>query len=491
MKLGELIQGIGRLKDPAFANLEITDITHDSRKVQHGSLFVAIEGGERDGHQYIAGASQIGAVAVVTRQPEKGPCCLPIVEVEEPRKAMAQMARLLYGNPDRVLKVIGITGTNGKTTCSFLVNHLLRTLGQAGRIGTLSYFNGVSEEKAARTTPESSDIFRLLGEMVRNRCRYASIEVSSHGLMYDRILGLELRYAIFTNLSRDHLDFHGDMDSYFRAKHKQFDHLVRGGVAVVNWDDPYGRRIKLPPEVSLLRFGQSREAELRFEVVRMHFKGSTFRVWYEGRDALFEMPLLGRHNIYNLVCAMAVALKEGLSLEDIQRETPTIRPVPGRCEILDLGQKFCVIIDFAHTPDALRKVLEACRELNPSRLIVVFGAGGDRDKSKRSKMGAIVDELADLVFLTSDNPRSEDPEAIMDMVQEGILRTPGPTFLRNWDRLQAISEALNTAGDGDVVIIAGKGHETTQKIGNEIIPFNDRSIAARIVQKRMDDSSHG
>ncbi len=490
MKLGELIQGIGKLHDPASANLEITDITHDSRKVQHGSLFVAIDGRKRDGHQYIAGASQIGAVAVVTRHPEKVPCCLPIVEVEEPRKAMAQMARLLYGNPDRILKVIGITGTNGKTTCTFLVNHLLRARGKAGRIGTLSYFNGVSEEKATRTTPESTDIFRLLEEMTRNGCRYASIEVSSHGLMFGRILGLELQYAIFTNLSRDHLDFHGDMESYFRAKHKQFDHLVPGGVAIINWDDPYGRRIEVPEGVALLRFGRCPEADLRFEVERMHFKGSSFRVFYQGQEARIEVPLLGLHNLYNFVCAMAVALKEGLGLEDIQRESVSAPPVPGRCEILDLGQNFGVIIDFAHTPDALKKVLEACRDLEPARLIVVFGAGGDRDKLKRPKMGAIVDELADVVFLTSDNPRSENPEAIMDMVQEGIKRPPGATFRRNWDRLQAIAEALNTAQDGDVVIIAGKGHETTQEIGKEMIPFNDRTIATRILRERLDIGHH-
>ncbi len=485
MKLAELSRGIGELVDPSTGSLKINHITYDSRKAQHGSIFVAIEGSQRDGHDYIATAIQLGAVCVMTSKPEKVSTNIAILAVNEPRRAMAGVARRLYNNPDRELKAIGVTGTNGKTTFTYLVNQLLRPLGKAGRIGTLSYFNGVSEEKASRTTPESSDIFRYLREMASNQCKYAAVEISSHGLMLDRVLGLELHYAVFTNLSRDHMDFHGDMESYFSAKRKQFSLLVDNGLAVINIDDPYGHRIETPPNTRKLYYGRSENADLRFTPHKLSVDGADFDMSYQGQKQRFHIPLLGLHNIYNVAAAMAVALAEGRSLRELADDAGRLSPVPGRMELIRLGQEFGVIVDFAHTPDALLNVLRACKEAKPNRLLVLFGAGGDRDTSKRSEMGRIVDQFADLIFLTSDNPRSEDPEAIMDMVQKGVNRPAGPKFDRHWDRRSSIERALTEAKPGDIVLIAGKGHETTQEINGIHHPFSDRKVASEIIKTRL------
>ncbi len=484
MKLADLCDGIARLVNPDTGDIEIVHITYDSRKAQYGSIFTAIEGTNRDGHDYISTACQLGAVCVLTSKPEKVPCYMPIIQAENPRQAMARLARRLYDYPDRALKVVGITGTNGKTSFTFLVSHVLRPLGLAGRIGTLSYFNGISEEPASRTTPESTELFRNLGEMVANGCAYAALEVSSHGLILQRVLELEIRYAVFSNLSQDHLDFHGDMESYFQAKCRQFDLLAEGGVAIVNWDDPYGRRIEIPEQASLLRYGQSPEAELRFEVVDLNIKGSLFDVIYGDQRVRFHLPLIGKHNIYNFVPAIGVGMLEGRTLTEMADDTVGITPIPGRTELLTSGRDFGVIIDFAHTPDALDKVLAACAEVKPNRLIVVFGAGGDRDHSKREQMGKIVDTYADVILLTSDNPRTEDPAAIMDMVQAGIKHPLGECFFRNWDRKEAIELALEMADKGDLVVIAGKGHETTQEIMGVHHPFNDRMVAVNWLRAR-------
>ncbi|CAM2065990.1 UDP-N-acetylmuramoyl-L-alanyl-D-glutamate--2,6-diaminopimelate ligase [Sulfidibacter corallicola] len=485
MKLRELVDGIGELLAESSGDLKISQITHDSRKVQHGSMFVAIEGRHRDGHNYVGCATQLGAVCILTNQPEKVPFSIPICRVDDPRKAMALMARRLYDHPDQKIKIIGVTGTNGKTTTTYLTSSLLRRLGTCGRIGTLSYFNGHSEERATRTTPESSEFYRCLGEMVSNRCAYAAVEISSHGLMFDRVLGLELQYGIFTNLSRDHLDFHGNMESYFQAKHRQFSLLRRGGTAILNWDDPYAKRIVVPEGRHTIRFGQSEEADLRFEIGELGIKGASFRVNFKGDTHDFRIPLMGEHNVYNFTAALAVALCEGRKLSEIAQETGDIRAVPGRLELIDVGQTFGVAIDFAHTPDALQSVLRACAETNPKRMITVFGAGGDRDHSKRPEMGAIAGRYSDIVILTTDNPRTEDPEVIMDMVHKGIKRPLGPGFIRQTDRRQAIHAAIHMAEEGDLILIAGKGHETTQEIHGRHYPFSDWEVALGFIQQRI------
>jgi UDP-N-acetylmuramoyl-L-alanyl-D-glutamate--2,6-diaminopimelate ligase len=404
---------------------------------------------------------------------------------------MALLSRRFYRKPDSKLKVIGVTGTNGKTTVTYIITNLLRDMGMCGRLGTLTYFNGLSEERASRTTPEASDIFRSLGEMVSNGCSYAAIEVSSHGLTYERVFGLELHYAIFTNLSRDHLDFHGDMESYFEAKQKLFEHLIEtNGYAIINQDDAFGRRIQIPNAANVIRYGTSADVDLRFEVETLDFKGARFRISYKGQTQVFQIPLLGRHNIYNFTAALAVALCEGRTLTELAEVARRIRAVPGRTEILDLNQPFGMIIDFAHSPDALYNVLTACRHIAKERLIVVFGAGGDRDRSKREEMGAAVDQHADIILLTSDNPRNEDPESIMDMIQRGIKRQPGGNFQRIWDREQAIKTAIDLAAPGDLILIAGKGHESFQEIQGKLEPFDDRVIASRYLLTKLGRKEH-
>jgi len=491
MKLAVLSEGIGTIENPDWGTLEITHITHDSRKAQMGSLFVAIEGTTIDGHRYIGSAVQQGAVAILTDRPEKVRCALPIVFVEEPRKAMARMARRLYGNPDEQIRIVGITGTNGKTTGTFMVSQILEPLGKTGRIGTLTYFNGAQEETATHTTPESNEIYRILAEMSANGCAFAAMEISSHGLVMDRILGLEIRYALFTNLSRDHIDFHGDMDAYFQAKQKIFEHLVPGGIAVINWDDEMGRAMKLRDDITLVRYGSCPEADLRFEIDSLEGSGTTFTLHHEGARKQFWIPLMGRHNVYNFTAAAAVGLGEGLSLDDLALRARSLRGVPGRTEVIDLGQDFNVIVDFAHTPDALSNVLSACKAVTRGRLITVFGAGGNRDHSKRPEMGTVVDKHADIVFLTSDNPRNEYPEVIMDMVQAGMSRAPGGgDFFRDWDRRRAIEAALEMALPGDLVLIAGRGHERYQEIDGQRHPFDDRVVATHCIQARLERLSN-
>lgn len=482
MKLKELTEDIGVLLGDCAGDLQISGITHDSRNVQQGTMFVAIEGARTDGHRYIGCATQLGALCIVTNDPKKVNFSVPVLKVDNPREAMAYLARRLYGYPDKQLRIIGVTGTNGKTTSTFLINHLLKPLGKSGRLGTLSYFNGFSEEKAPRTTPESNELYQMLGEMRNNGCQYAAIEISSHGLDYARVLGMELEYGIFTNLSQDHLDFHGDMEQYFKAKCKLFKMIRKGGTAIVNSDDPYGRRIVVPEGVNTIYFGTGDEATLRFKILRMTTTGSEFEVHYQDQSAVLKLPLMGKHNIYNFVGSMAVPLGEGRALTDMIPQAKAVAPVAGRCETLDLGQEFGVVIDFAHSPDALEKVLKACLEIRPNRILLVFGAGGDRDRSKRSQMGAVADEYADVVILTSDNPRNEDPKAIMDMVEKGIHRAKGETYICEVDRKQAIHQALRIAKKGDLVLIAGKGHETTQEIRGKFYPFNDREVASHYLR---------
>lgn len=489
MKLGELSHGIGALlnvPDTGADDIQINHITHDSRKVQHGSIFVAIEGAQVDGHDYIACASQLGALCIVTQSPDKVPCSIPTLKVESARVAMAQLARKLNDFPDKKLKIIGLTGTNGKTTGTYLIQHLLLPLGKCGRTGTLSYYNGLGEEKASRTTPEASDAFRTLGEMVVNGCEYSAMEISSHGLVMNRVRGMEVTYAIFTNLTQDHLDFHETMDDYFSAKKSLFaDHLIPGGVAIINWDDPWSHKLEIPDHARTLKVGKHEDADMKFTVEELSTNGSTFHVSFEGQEQVFHIPMLGIHNIYNFCTSMAVALLEGRTMKEIAGETRGLCSVPGRSEILDLDQDFGVMVDFAHTPDALKNVLVSCREITKGRLYVIFGAGGDRDHGKRAEMGQMADKYADIIMLTSDNPRSEDPEAIMDMVGEGIDREVGPTYLRQWDRAAAIKEVIQKAQTGDMILIAGKGHETSQQIGKTFHPFDDRLVASQCIQAKL------
>ncbi len=481
MRLADLILDL-ELRLQGSGDARVTHITHDSRKVEPGSLFVALEGANHDGHAYIGRAAQLGAVAILTNHPERVQVGLPYIIATQPRRAMALLSRRLFNAPDKQLKVIGMTGTNGKTTTCYLLGQLLAGLGCCGRIGTLSYFNGVSEERAHRTTPESSEVYMTLKEMVDNSCAYAAVEISSHAMMFDRVFGMQLAYGIFTNLSRDHLDFHGDMETYFAAKQRMFELLPAGGTAIVNGDDSYGRRLQIPSGVRHLRFGQNDDCDIKIDGVVLTAKHSHFELRIGDIKGVFEIPLLGLHNIYNFVCAATVAHCEGARLEDLQIIGHTLKPIAGRMETVGQGQAFQVVVDFAHSPDALEKVAACCKELCEGRLILVFGAGGDRDKTKRALMGDVADRIADIILVTSDNPRSEDPASIIDMVCEGISRPLADSFQKVTDRFLAIECALKMARQGDMVLIAGKGHEIHQERAGKLIPFSDREVVARILR---------
>jgi len=486
MKLDVLCDGIADLNASSPLLPNINHITNDSRKAEPGSLFVAIEGAVYDGNRFIAHACQLGAVAVLTSKPQLVPCGIPALVSNEPRKAMALLSRKLYGFPDRELELIGVTGTNGKTTTAALVDQLLAGKGLAGRIGTLSNYTGVSEEVAIRATPESTEVYQMLREMVTQRCVYASVEISSHALVLYRVWGLTLRYAIFTNLTHDHLDYHKTMDAYFQAKMKIFDLLAPKGTAILNGDDPYCEKISLPGR-TCFRFGQRAGVDLRFDDIELGPRSCRARFHYKGDSRVIEVPLLGLHNLYNLAGAMLVALLEGVTWDEIERVAVKLKPAAGRMEALDFGQKFGVVVDFAHTPDAMEHVLKSCRSFVTGSIHVVFGAGGNRDQAKRPKLGMIGSRFADHLYITSDNPRNEDPADIADQIVSGV----DPEFSSDsWhvilNRRQAIARALTAAKPGDLVLILGKGHETTQEIAGVFHPFNDRSAVSQILCGRSD-----
>jgi len=481
MKLDVLCKGIVEMHMGAENIPDICHITHDSRKVEAGSLFVAIEGAVFDGNQFISHACQLGAVAVLTASPERVPCGLPILSCKEPRTAMALLSRKLYGFPDRELEVIGVTGTNGKTTTAFILDKLLSVKGLAGRIGTLSNYTGVSEELSIRATPESSEVYQLLREMVTQNCVYAAMEISSHALMMHRVWGLTLRYAVFTNLTHDHLDYHKSMDAYFKAKKRIFELLAPKGIALINSDDPYCRMIQLKDQ-KMITFGMDQHADLRFDVLELTGGGSRAEFFMGDERQECWIPLIGKHNLYNFAAAALVARLEGISWFDIAKRGCSLKPAPGRMESLTLGQPFDVAIDFAHSPDALENVLKSCRTITDGHVHVVFGAGGNRDNEKRPLMGIAAARNADYLYVTSDNPRMENPSTIIDEVTSQIQEECRVGKCRtNSDRKEAIRDAFNRAKKGDLILIAGKGHESMQEINGVLYPFNDRDVASQII----------
>jgi UDP-N-acetylmuramoyl-L-alanyl-D-glutamate--2,6-diaminopimelate ligase len=378
----------------------------------------------------------------------------------------------------------GITGTNGKTTTSYLIDSVLREAGHTtALIGTIEYHLAGRVLPAVNTTPESLDLIRLFAELERAGGTHATLEVSSHALALGRVYGLHFHTAVFTNLTRDHLDFHGDMDSYFAAKHKLFEGA--GGppprFAVLNRDDPYTRQIRLDPATRVFRYGIGSDADLRARHIASGFQGLRFDVQHgKGRFAV-ESPLIGRINVYNILAACGAGLSYGIPPETIARGIARLRAVPGRFERVDEGQPFVVVVDYAHTDDALRNVIAVARGLNPKRVITLFGCGGDRDRSKRPLMGRAAAEASDFVVLTSDNPRSEDPLAIMNDALVGIRRVDVPHVVEP-DRHAAIARALMEAREGDIVILAGKGHEPYQVLKDRTIAFDDRAVAREVLR---------
>ncbi len=487
MRLEALIDCLD-LTAAAEATAEIAGVCHDSRRVQPGDLFVAIAGERFDGREFAGEAVERGAVAVMAAGDAPAGLPVPWIGVDDPRALLGPLAAEVYGHPDRELVMAGVTGTNGKTTVVHLLASMLEVAGRpAAQLGTLGYRFGDLDEPAERTTPEASDLFRLLRRMRNAGAAAAAVEVSSHALALERVAAARFDLAVFTNLSRDHLDFHGDLERYFAAKRRLFELLKPQGKAVVNLADPYGRRLaeELPGAVS---FGPG--GAIDAVGVELNLRGIRARVVTPVGELDLRSPLLGRFNLDNLLAAVAGAIALELPPEAVTAAAAATTPLPGRLEPVAAGQPFPVLVDFAHTPAALAAVIDALGALGAERRIVVFGCGGDRDPGKREPMGRAAGERAELPILTSDNPRSEDPLAIIAEVERGLKASGNRAYRIVPDRREAIRRALAVADHGSVVLIAGKGHETGQIVGDRVLPFSDRDEAVRALEERF-GAGHG
>lgn len=495
MRLKELIANLPTAK-LVGDDVEVTNITHDSRKVQPGSLFVCLKGLKFDGHDFVHDAFQKGAVAVVAEReiPTDGK---PLVLVSDAREALAWLCHRFYGEPTKSLTVIGVTGTNGKTTTTHLIAHLLNAeLGEDAEIAAVFGTIGVKWRNQTwetdQTTPDAPELVQWLARLRDEGAKFVVTEVSSHALAQKRSDGILFDAAVFTNLSRDHLDFHGDFENYFSAKARLFTDYAEIALqskksfhAFINADDPYGQRLLTMCPTTKTTYGFSENSDYRAIDLKLSPSGTQFSV-VTRPSSLAPRPLsirlLGRFNVANAIAAIAVARHFGVSWETIAYALPKFKTPPGRLEIVDEGQPFTVAVDYAHTPDALEKVLLTIREFAKGRVIVVFGCGGDRDPTKRPEMGQIATKLADYTVVTSDNPRTEDPIKIIEHIVKGIKE--GAAYHVEPNRRKAIFHAVFTAQPNDFVLIAGKGHETYQIIGTQKLPFDDREVAREALKEK-------
>lgn len=472
----------------------VQGMTDDSRAVTPGSLFVAVKGERVDGHDFVTQAIKAGAVAILAQVPvESGP--VPFVLVEDSRKALGFLGSRFYGDPSARLKMIGVTGTNGKTTTTYLCKALLEGIGRkVGLIGTVGYQIGQETFPASHTTPGALDLQQLLAKMVGSGLDAAVMEVSSHALALDRTSGCEYDVAVFTNLTQDHLDFHHTMDEYCEAKLRLFTGLgggqKTGKRAIVNMDDPRGNAIRTACPAPVWGYAIQSQADLKAETVRLSLAGTTFTAATPAGSFPVESRLVGEHNVYNLLGAIGVALHDGATIDQIREAASHLTNVPGRFERVIAGQDFTVVVDYAHTEDALVRLLTAAQALKTDRIITVFGCGGDRDRGKRPKMGRAAVEYSDVVVLTSDNPRTEDPMVILREVEVGVREALAHRRAVQYrlvpDRREAIGDAIREAHRGDMVLIAGKGHEDYQIIGTKKVHFDDREVAREAIRQLQD-----
>jgi UDP-N-acetylmuramoyl-L-alanyl-D-glutamate--2,6-diaminopimelate ligase len=495
MRLDYLLNGQQILEHSGNADVEIKGLTADSRKVKDGYLFVALKGSSENGHRYLADAVQKGARVLVVQDVETGLTGATVVRLPDTKSAFFDLAERFYDYPARHMDLIGITGTNGKTTTSYLLESVLREAGkEVGVIGTINYrFKGNSFE-ASLTTPDPVDLMRLMREMRDAGVTHVIVEVSSHSLDQGRTQGLVWSRAIFTSFSRDHLDYHSTMEEYFRAKSLLFDSLREtqhnGQVrAILNMDDPKGQALERMTKVPVVSYGLENRCRVRAADIESTLQGLQFRLVTSEGEAVVTSPLLGRINVYNMLAAAATGLTYGIELNTIAQGIQGLGSVPGRLERVQNRRGLCILVDYAHTPDALGKALQTVRELTEARLITVFGCGGDRDRGKRPQMGKIAADYSDLVIITSDNPRGEDPEHIVSEIEPGVreagldaIDPDSPYINRGYriivDRKKAIRDAVDVADKGDIVLIAGKGHENYQIIGKRKIHFSDAEEAA-------------
>ena len=488
MQLRQLVQAIPSAVVDGPVDREITGLTHDSRRVTPGSVFVAVSGRNTDGHDYIGAALERGATAVICERKGLVPPRATCIRVPEAREAMACAARSYYLNPSAKLKVIGVTGTSGKTTVAFMIKTILEFAGlSTGLLGTVRYEIGDRVLPATRTTPESIEVQQMMSQMLKAGCEACVLEVSSHALEQKRVLGIEFDVAIFTNLTRDHLDYHGTMENYFAAKKRLFvapGQGVKKAAAVINIDDAFGARLAGTTQVEVeLHFGLGESARLRATRLELGPDGSRFVVEIPGRKFALRLPLVGRHNVYNALAAVGACLALKVDVVKIQAALNRMGPVPGRLERVESALPLGVFVDYAHTADALRNVLTTLRELTRGRLLLAFGCNGGRDAGRRQLMGRVAADLADFTLITSDNPRREDPARIAAQIEEGYRTVRAEACAVELDRRRAIHQIIGKADPGDLVLIAGKGHETYQEFEDTVVPFDDRIHAHEALER--------
>ena len=492
MTLGQLCERSGLDRDPGAArDVQVTGVVCDSRVAKTGDLFVAVRGERFDGATFVEDVRARGAVAVVAQDIEPASFDLPWIQVDDARATMAVLAAMFYGDPSQELLVVGTTGTNGKTTTTYLIEAILEAAGIAcGRVSSVSYRVGYDEQPAERTTPESPHLQAMMRKMVDAGCRACVMEISSHALHLRRADAIRFGAAVFTNLTRDHLDFHGDMSRYFAAKRKLFDMLADTSPAVINVDDQYGRELSTAVGRPVT-YAIDAAADFQPERLELALSGMELDVRTPRGPLRLRSALLGRMNAYNVLAAAATGASLSLSFRAIEQGLAAVERVPGRMEVVSRAvDDVHVVVDFAHTDDALKGLLETVRPLARGRLITVFGCGGDRDTTKRSLMGTVAGRLSDLVVLTSDNPRSEDPMAIVKDIELGLTggKTPWRTVL---DREEAVTGAIGEARPGDLVVVAGKGHERYQVVGTRSVPFEDVAVARAALAHRRSRSRVG
>jgi UDP-N-acetylmuramoyl-L-alanyl-D-glutamate--2,6-diaminopimelate ligase len=487
MTLRDLITPFDKPVTSGSLDTEIRALAYDSRLVKKGTAFIALRGSSSDGHAFISKAIASGAAAIIAEQAPPDDVSVPWVHVKRSRVALAQAANVWNQRAAEKLSLAGVTGTNGKTTTAFLMHHLLnRGQQRAGLLGTVFYDIGGEQVPATHTTPESLEIHALLNQMVQRGCRACALEVSSHALDQDRVYGLPFAAGIFTNLTQDHLDYHRTMEAYFEAKVKLFDIIAAQpkGSLIVNSDDSWGRKLiqRFEHTQRVLKFGFGVHADYRAVNPRYDMMGCTFELELKNRSFLVRLPLIGDFNIYNALGALAAAHSMGLNLRETVNHLKTAPQVPGRLErVTSEVNRFQVFVDYAHTPDALVNVLKTLRALKPGRIITVFGCGGDRDRSKRPLMASAAEAGSDICVLTSDNPRTEDPQSILKDAAKGFARPKGHAIIE--DRRAAIHAALDGARPGDIVLLAGKGHEDYQDIQGKKHPFDDRRVARQMLEE--------
>lgn len=473
-------------------NVSIQDITADSRAVKLNSLFIALDGATVDGHNYIDKAVAAGAVAVIVSKPVTVPDDVCVITVSDTRQAMMVCVPYFFDYPANRMRMVGVTGTNGKTTTTHMIRHILKAQGhKVGVIGTVHIMIGDTSYPIHNTTPDVVDLQHILHQMVQENVEYCVMEVSSHALALGRVSGVEFDTAVFTNLTQDHLDFHKTFENYLAAKCKLFeqvsasDQVKDNKGAVINIDDSYGHRVMEKTTAPTITYSTLGKGTLNASDVHMSTKNSQYTVNYKGESYPVSMNTTGLFNGYNTLAAIGACLQEGISMEAIDTALKTFSSVPGRFELIEEGQDFAVVVDYAHTPDGLQNILETAKAIKENRIIIVFGCGGDRDATKRPIMGRIAAEYGDKIYVTSDNPRTEDPVQIVKDVEVGVKEAlrDGTSYEVIVDRREAINHAIHDAKAGDIVIIAGKGHENYQILKNETIHFDDREEARKALKE--------